>query len=266
MTNPEHADIMKNEITEIQWSWDHPIIQDLLLTYYREWLFNTPEIATNMVEKIMLLSGVQPPGQIVDIGCGLGYHSIAFAQKGFQVLAFDPGDKYLEIAKDSATRKGIDISLTKMACADLNESERFSLAWAGWYCPGQLSPSEIVHDFKRIFNALIPGGWFVSNVAGKPKIPPMKKVRNWRHLSDCYALSEKWADETHFHEHSWFVYPNTKKTIKIIEVERMYGFNELVSLLAQAGFTDISTAKDLNGQEPAQEGTYFAFWCRKPYI
>jgi 2-polyprenyl-3-methyl-5-hydroxy-6-metoxy-1,4-benzoquinol methylase len=107
MIAPEHADKMKNEIMKIQWSWDHPIIQDILLTYYREWLFNTPEIATNMVEKIMLLSGVQPPGQIVDIGCGLGYHAIAFAQKGFQVLAFDPGDKYLEIAKDSATRQRI---------------------------------------------------------------------------------------------------------------------------------------------------------------
>ena len=47
MIAPEHADKMKNEITEIQWSWDHPIIQDILLTYYRAWLFNTPEIATN---------------------------------------------------------------------------------------------------------------------------------------------------------------------------------------------------------------------------
>ncbi len=52
-------------------------------------------------------------------------------------------------------------------------------------------------------------------------------------------------------------------TDKIIEVEKMYGVNELVPLLNQAGFIDIVTAKDLNGYEPAQAGKYFAFWCRR---
>ena len=254
---------MENEITEIQWSWDHPIIQEILLKYYRDWLFNTPEIAKNMVEKILSLSNINPPNQIMDIGCGLGYHATAFAQEGYQVFAFDPGDKYIEIAKSNIAKEGVDLNFQTMICSDLIASERFALAWAGWYCPGQLSPSEIVQDFKRIYEALIPGGWFISNVAGKQKIPPMEKVRNWRQLSDCFALSEKWADETHFHEYSWFVYPKTNKVIKIIEVEKMYGLKELIPLLVEAGFTDISTARDLSGKEPAQAGEYFAFWCRK---
>jgi SAM-dependent methyltransferase len=266
MNKPDHMNEMADQITEIEWSWDHPVVQDILLTYYRDWLFNTPEIANNMVNNILDLSGVQAPGHVLDIGCGLGYHATAFAQKGFQVLAFDPGDKYLERAQSHALGCGVDIVFKKMVCAALNESGRFCLAWAGWYCPGQLSASEIVQDFKNIYKALAPGGWFVSNVAGKPKIPPMEKVRNWRQLSDCYALSEKWADDTHFHEHSWFVYPKTGKTIKIIEVEKMYGVNELVPLLTRAGFTDIVTASDLKGHEPAQEGRYFAFWCRKPVL
>jgi SAM-dependent methyltransferase len=206
---------------------------------------------------------VQPPAKILDIGCGLGYHAIDFAKKGFQVFAFDPGDKYIEIAKNNNINNDTDVSFQVMTCSELSKSESFDFAWAGWYCPGQLSPSEIVQDFKRIYKSLIPGGWFVSNVAGKQKIPPMKKVRNWRQLSDCFALSEKWADETHFHEHSWFVYPQTNKVIKIIEVEKMFGVNELTPLLAEAGFTDITTAKDLDGKEPAREGEYFAFWCRK---
>ena len=56
-----------DQVTEIEWSWDHPVIQDILLTYYRDWLFNTPEIAKDMVKKILCLSGVQAPGHIVDI-------------------------------------------------------------------------------------------------------------------------------------------------------------------------------------------------------
>ncbi len=255
---------MELETIEIEWSWDQPIIQDILLKYYRDWLFNTPEIAREMVERILSISNIQPPGQVLDVGCGLGYHATAFAQKGFQVFAFDPGDKYLEIAQSNIAKEGVDVNLRQMKCSDLDEVERFALAWAGWYCPGRLSPSEVTQDFRQIYKSLSPGGWFVSNVAGKPKIPVSEKVRNWRQLSDCFALSEKWAEEIYFHEHCWFVYPKTNKVIKIIEVERMYGVQEITPLLAEAGFTDISTANSLNGNAPAQEGKHFAFWCRKP--
>lgn len=48
-----------------------------------------------------------------------------------------------------------------------------------------------------------------------------------------------------------------------MEVEKMYGVKELTPLLAEAGFTDITTAKDIDGKEPARKGEYFAFWCRK---
>ena len=255
---------MESEIIEIEWSWDQPIIQDILLKYYRDWLFVTPGIANSMVERILSISKIQPPGPILDIGCGLGYHATAFAQKGFQVFAFDPGDKYLEIAQSNIAKERQNVILRKMQCADLDESQRFVLAWAGSYCPGQLSPSDVIQDFRRIYTSLKPGGWFVSNVAGKPKIPPSEKARNWRQLSDCFSLSEKWADETYFHEHCWFVYPETNKVIKLVEVERMYGVEEIVPLLEEAGFMDISTANKLKGDEPAQEGSHFAFWCRKP--
>jgi hypothetical protein len=44
----------------------------------------------------------------------------------------------------------------------------------------------------------------------------------------------------------------------------MYGVKEIPSLLAEAGFTDISTASSLKGATPAQAGKHFAFLCRKP--
>ncbi len=254
---------MATETMELEWSWDQPIIQDILLKYFRDWLFSTPETAASVVERILSISNIQPPGQVLDIGCGLGYHATAFAQNGFQVSAFDPGRKYLEIARSHVEKEGVDVTLQQMKCAELNESERFVLAWAGSYCPGQLSPAEITQDFRRIFRSIRPGGWFISNVAGKPKVPPSDKVRHWRQLSDCFALFEKWADETYFHEHCWFVYPDTNKVIKFAEIERMYGVKEIPPLLEEAGFIDISTAGSLKGDTPAQAGKHFAFWCRK---
>jgi 2-polyprenyl-3-methyl-5-hydroxy-6-metoxy-1,4-benzoquinol methylase len=98
---------MNTEIIETEWGWDNPVIQDILLSYYRDWLFNTPDMAGKMVDRILEISGITPPGEILDIGCGLGYHSMAFAESGFHVFAFDPGEKYLEGARDNSTGKKI---------------------------------------------------------------------------------------------------------------------------------------------------------------
>ena len=255
---------MEKNITEIKWSWDHPIIQEILLKYYRDFLFNTPQTAQDMVARVLSLSHIQPPGQILDIGCGLGYHAATFAKKGFQVFAFDPGEKYLKLAENYFRKEGVEVSSKKMRCGDLKEFERFSLAWAGWYCAGQLTSSEVISDFKRIFRALTPGGWFVSKVAGPPKVEPSEKVRNWNQLSDCFVMSEKWVDEKHRYEDCWFVYPQTNKVLKITEVELMYRIEDYISFLLEAEFVDIITANDVMGEEPAKEGSYFAFWCRKP--
>ena len=254
---------MENSIREIKWSWDNFEIQDILLKYYKEWIFNSQDEADAMVERIVSLAGIKSPGKVVDIGCGLGYHAKAFSEKGFDVFAFDPGNRYTEIA-DQINQNDKRVEIKTMTCSELDSPATFSLAWAGWYCPGQLTDREVVADFKRIYDSLCPGGWFVSNVAGKQKIPPMDSVKNWRQLSDCFALSEKRADETFFYEESWFIYPEKNETIKIVEVERMYSLNDILPLLAEAGFKDIISARTLKGDEPAKEGEYFAFWCRKP--
>ena len=78
------------------------------------------------------------------------------------------------------------------------------------------------------------------------------------------VLSEKWADEKFRYEDCWFIYPQTNKVLKITEVEMMYGIDDYISFLREAEFIDIKIANDIMGDEPAQEGEYFAFWCRKP--
>jgi SAM-dependent methyltransferase len=225
---------MKSRVEEIQWSWDHPVIQDLLLKYYRDYLFSTPEQADELVQQVLTISSVKPPAAILDIGCGLGYHAASFASRGFDVLAFDPGDRYID------------------------------LAWAGAYCPGQLKPSELVDDFRRIYDALIPGRWFIATVAGKARLPFSEKVQNWEEKEDCFVLEEEWTDGIFCYEDSWFVYPDDGRIVKIIEVDRIYDVQKIEPLLKEAGFVNIETYCDLFTRKPPTIGQHFAFWCRRP--
>ncbi len=156
------------------------------------------------------------------------------------------------------------VEIMQMACDALEEKNKFDLAWAGGYCPGQLSPSQVIRDFSHIRQSLIPGGWFVATVAGWPKVSPSEKVRNWTELKDCLVLTEKWSGETFYNEHCLFVYPAKGKVIKIVEVERMYGVAEIIPILEKAGFSEIETFDTLSKKAPAQEGKHFAFVCRRP--
>jgi len=252
------------KVQEVEWSWDQPIVQDLLLRYYQEFLFSSPERAEADVDRVLDATGVTPPAAVLDIGCGLGYHAVAFARRGFDVKAFDPGERYLALARKQAQEAGVSVGFQCMPCADLAEDARFALAWAGSYCPGALTHEEVQEDFRRIRNALVPGGWFVSTVAGKSRRPASEKERNWGENDDCFVLSEKWSDGECHHEHCWFVYPEEGKIIKVVEVERMYGREDILPLLEGAGFTEIETWKSLEDREAPGEAGYFALRCRWP--
>jgi hypothetical protein len=56
---------MKTHIEEIQWSWNHPVIQELLLKYYRDWLFSTPEKADEIIKEVLSLTSLEPPASIL---------------------------------------------------------------------------------------------------------------------------------------------------------------------------------------------------------
>jgi SAM-dependent methyltransferase len=255
---------VKIHIEEIQWSWDHPVVQELLLKYYRDRLFSTPECADETVQQVFALAPTEPPAAVLDVGCGLGYHAASFAKLGFDVMAFDPGDRYIALAEGHASTQDLRIDIRQMTCNNLEEVKRFDLAWAGAYCPGQLSPSEVTDDFRRICDALIPGRPFVATVAGKARPPFRAKAKDWEQMEDCFVLEEEWTDETFCYENSWFVYPAEGRVIKVIEVDRIYGVKEIVPLLRRAGFADIETYRDLLTKAPAEPGRHFAFRCRRP--
>jgi SAM-dependent methyltransferase len=255
---------VKMEIEEVEWSWTNPVIQNLLLKYYREYLFSTPAQAEQDVQQVLEMLSLRPPGVVLDVGCGLGYHAVAFAKRGFPVMAFDPGQRYVEIARQQAAAMARAIEIRQMECSSLAEAGRFDLAWAGSYCPGQLEPSDLVGDLRRIYDALIPGRWFVATVAGKSRVRFSPPARRWEEKEDCFVLEEEWTDGTNCYEHSWFVYPGKRRIVKVVEVDRIYDVVEIEPLLREVGFVEVESYADLSGKKRPSPGKHFAFRCRRP--
>ncbi|MCX8013376.1 MAG: class I SAM-dependent methyltransferase, partial [Rectinema sp.] len=69
------------------------------------WMLAEPE-----VDSICALTGIEPPAQVLDLCCGTGRHSLAFARKGFAVTGVDITASYLEAARESAQAEGLKLT------------------------------------------------------------------------------------------------------------------------------------------------------------
>jgi ubiquinone/menaquinone biosynthesis C-methylase UbiE len=59
---------------------------------------------------------VQPGGRIVDVGVGSGWSSLFLARRGFEVIAFDPAQELMQLAKRYAIAQGVFL---EYICADM---------------------------------------------------------------------------------------------------------------------------------------------------
>ena len=58
-----------------------------------------PSYPAELIEDIILLSGIQPEGRILEIGSGTGKATLLFAQRGYTILCLEPGQNLIEVAR-----------------------------------------------------------------------------------------------------------------------------------------------------------------------
>lgn len=172
---------------------------------------------------------------ILDLGCGLGRHSVLFAKYGFKVTAADISDDALNFLKQYAGEQGVPVACRKadmesLPFADCAFDCVFSMYAAGHTdSPGM---GRIMEEIKRV---LKPGGTVFMTLcskdtwaycgAGFPQIDantviktegPEQGVPHFyadaedikrifadfelvkvRHIDDCFSRG-KWQDERHY--------------------------------------------------------------------
>src|SRR6266545_4994979 len=94
------------------------------------------------------------PGRALDVGMGQGRNAIYLAQHGWTVTGFDPADKAVAAANETAKRLGVQ--LTTMIAGD----EEFDFGREQWDLI-VLSYVSLRHLTARVYDSLKPGGLVV---------------------------------------------------------------------------------------------------------
>lgn len=120
-------------------------------------------------------------GDFLDVGVGVGELSAAFcaAVPLARVVGLDVLPRALELARATVAERGLGdrVELRLQSVADLDDRERFDLAWM----PAPFLAAEIFAEaVVRVRSALRPGGWVVIGAGQFSGAPLAVAVTSWK--------------------------------------------------------------------------------------
>lgn len=101
---------------------------------------------------------------ILDLGCGPGLYTEKLAQKGHKVTGMDFSATSIAHAKQSASRKNLNISYIQQDYLKLDTKNQYDLVMMIFTDFGVLMPDQREIILKNIYLALKPGGIFLFDI------------------------------------------------------------------------------------------------------
>jgi 2-polyprenyl-3-methyl-5-hydroxy-6-metoxy-1,4-benzoquinol methylase len=104
-----------------------------------------------------------PPGRVLEVGCGEGYHALYLAAQRFTVTAIDRSHKAIQFAQEHARAAHVAIEFLVMASQHLPSLDRqFDLVFDWRFLHELTQEEERRADIRNVARCLVPGGKYLS--------------------------------------------------------------------------------------------------------
>jgi SAM-dependent methyltransferase len=175
--------------------------QDVQLAGYPE--EQTQAEVAFMISALHLDAGAR----ILDVPCGQGRHSIAFAKAGFKATGIDFNANAIEQARKAAADQGI---AAEFAVADMREfswTHPFDAAFCFYGSFGYFDDARTFVSRRVCVEALRPGGRFLIDVQIAESLFPKFRERDWHWVRQDPPLrileERRWSLESGSIESTW---------------------------------------------------------------
>ncbi len=204
--------------------------------------------AVDEVDKVINLVKIEPEAHILDLGCGIGRHSLEMARRGFQVTGVDRTRGYLDQAKKQADSEDLDIEFFQEDMRAFSRPDSFDYVISMFTSFGYFEDSE---DDRRvvtnIYSSLKNGGAFIIETHGKETLARIFVERDWGEKDGVIQLQERKVSQNwNWMWNRWIMLKGNER----IESEfshRLYAGTELIALLTDCGFRRVDAYGNLNG-------------------
>jgi SAM-dependent methyltransferase len=191
----------------------------------------------------------RPFSTVLDLCCGPGRHSIAFAKRGARVTGVDRSPFLLDRARRYASSEGVDVRWIQADMREFREPGGFELALNLFTSFGYFEePADNARVLANVAVNLVPGGTFVMDVMGKEVIARIFQPCGAQELEDGAVLVQrrKVIDGWSRIENDWLVIRNGG-TRPFRFRHWLYSAAELRAMLKEAGFGRIDVFGSLDG-------------------
>ena len=191
----------------------------------------------------------------LDVGCGGGWFTRAFARAGFSVTGLDKSYEMLDVAQAKALEEGVRGEYLLGDIASMKLPKRFDFATAINDCVNYIPKNKILSAFKNISGALKKGGIFLFDISSPRKFN--EKIANTVCVDDREEItylafnrvceSEVTMEVTLFSKREDGKYDRADET----HVQYIYTEVEISNALEKAGFSLVEAEGHL-GEEKSQ--------------
>jgi len=194
--------------------------------------------------------------RILDVPCGQGRHSIAFAKAGFKATGVDFNGNAIEQARKTAANQNIPAEFVVADMREFSWTHPFDAAFCFYGSFGYFDDAQNLRFASRVSEALRPGGRFLIDAQVAESLFPKFRERDWHWVRQDPPLrileERRWSLESGSIESTWSFIGETVSSSRIWM--RIYTYRALCELLRVAGFSRFE-AFETGSQQPFRLGS-----------
>jgi len=194
--------------------------------------------AATDVDGVLAATGVTAGARILDLGCGVGRHTLEFARRGFKMTAVDRTSAYLDEARKRAQAESLEVEWVHADMREFRRDSEFDLVVNLLTSFGYFEdPADDRRTAENIFAALKPGGQFVLEIMGKEVLARMFRPFDWHRLADgtLFLEERKLRDAWDRLDVRWILIKEDKRREYEFTL-RLFAASDLKKLLLDVGF------------------------------
>ena len=189
-------------------------------------------------------------GAVLDLCCGPGRHSVALAQRGFQVTGVDRTPFLLNKARHRTRQAKVKIEFVRSDMRDFVRPIAFDIALSLFTSFGYFdNKDEDRQVLRQIHASLKPGGVLVLDVMGKERLAKILQPTSSTKHADGAILVQRHEifDDWSRIRNEWILIRGRQATTFKFH-HTIYSGQELRMMLEQAGFAEVKLFGHLDGR------------------
>jgi SAM-dependent methyltransferase len=148
------------------------------------------ESAARDVEFVLSISEVAAEATILDVGCGIGYHSLKLAELGYRVTGVDFSLAQLLRASELNEERQAGASFLHGDMRGLPTDEQFDLVMCVGSTLGYFEEDANRQSLEEMRDRVKPGGRMVLQVFNRDYLVSKLPIRSWWQGNKCLVLDE----------------------------------------------------------------------------